>query len=77
MREWFNRQTWKVCVSQGTEGSNPSLSVTTIFDIVIDIQNWRLVGIAREGFESRSATARGGVANFFSRKRFVTESLVF
>ena len=26
------------------------------------------------GFESRSATARGGVAKFFSRKIFVTES---
>ena len=25
-----------------------------------------------QGFESRSASARGGVANFFSRKRFVT-----
>jgi len=27
-----------------------------------------------DGFECRSATARGGVAKFFSRKIFVTES---
>ena len=55
------------------EGSNPSASATTGKD------SWELsesdVGARVGGFESRSATARGGVAKFFTRKVFVTESL--
>jgi hypothetical protein len=29
VREWFKRQSWKDCVPQGTEGSNPSFSAKT------------------------------------------------
>jgi hypothetical protein len=36
-----------------------------------------MLGALSERFENRSATAQGGVANFFNRKRFVTKSLLF
>lgn len=47
------------------EGSNPSLSAMNV------------VNKGGGGFESRSATARGGVAGVFTRKRPVTKSLPF
>ncbi len=35
--EWSKEHAWKVCVSQGTEGSNPSLSDSSLFNYIQEL----------------------------------------
>jgi hypothetical protein len=73
MRRWRSGQSQQAVnlSPHGFAGSNPARR-TKILTQTEHV--WVLDFVRRAGFEGRSATARGGVATFFTKKRVVTES---